>query len=283
MQIAFLGDIHGRVFHTLAMCGKLQSSKRYSIDAFIQLGDTGFFPDLDKIDNATRKFSSSDPTELDFHKLLNLSGKESRSIKVLKERMGAHVRFIRGNHEDMEWLKEREADDNRPIFVDPFSIFEYIPDGTIDKYGELKIGFMGGCEDNSDSLKAFDPDAMERLIHNKQNIDILFTHVPPYGVGVGYCGKTQGSKKITELLQIIRPKYHFFGHLHCTLGPFKIESTISVGTGQLMRPARNNAEYDIIPGCICILDTNQNQIFFPFEEWFFKYNRRMTLEELVAV
>jgi hypothetical protein len=50
-----------------------------------------------------------------------------------------------------------------------------------------------------------------------------------------------------------------------------------------MRPARNNAEYDIIPGCICILDTNQNQIFFPFEEWFFKYNRRMTLEELVAV
>ena len=56
--------------------------------------------------------------------------------------------------------------------------------------------------------------------------DILITHGPPYGIldnnGRGtFCG----SKSLLERVQILKPKYHIFGHIHESYGVQKINST----------------------------------------------------------
>ena len=55
------------------------------------------------------------------------------------------------------------------------------------------------------------------------NIDILVTHYPPYGI----LDENMGSPDILNFVLKARPKYHLFGHIHETEGQqFQLGSTI---------------------------------------------------------
>jgi len=48
--------------------------------------------------------------------------------------------------------------------------------------------------------------------------DILITHIPPFGQGDLKYERHLGSKELLEKIQIVKPKYHVFGHIHESYG-----------------------------------------------------------------
>lgn len=58
------------------------------------------------------------------------------------------------------------------------------------------------------------------------NTDILITHSPPYGIldEIG-SGIKLGCEELTQILEIVEPNYHLFGHIHHAAGSKKLSST----------------------------------------------------------
>ena len=59
---------------------------------------------------------------------------------------------------------------------------------------------------------------MEKLMPIPDDIDILVTHSPPYGI-LDQCPNGRvGSQSLRRVIARIRPRYHFFGHIHGSRG-----------------------------------------------------------------
>jgi Icc-related predicted phosphoesterase len=115
---------------------------------------------------------------------------------------------VSGNHEDFDWLCAKSSQAVRGIVsVDPFDLYHYVTDGTVMEMNNWKIAFLGGIETVSQQPKSIDPKAYEKLINmSAGELDILFTHDAPFGIGLNYHGETQGSALISKLIERINPK-----------------------------------------------------------------------------
>lgn len=52
-----------------------------------------------------------------------------------------------------------------------------------------------------------------------ENVDVLITHSPPYGILDSVKGKNHlGSKSLLERVKKVKPRYHVFGHIHDSYG-----------------------------------------------------------------
>lgn len=146
LKIAFAGDIHGRMFHMLAVLAAWQQIEQEELDLIVQVGDLGAFPVPDEAIRASR-FAMEDPTELDFSRYLHAEGEIANHIRHLRNNMIDRVYFIRGNHEDFQWLhSQKSAAQNEFVPVDPFDLLYYAADGAILNHGGLSIAFLGGIE-----------------------------------------------------------------------------------------------------------------------------------------
>jgi len=59
-----------------------------------------------------------------------------------------------------------------------------------------------------------------------KNTDILITHGPPYGIlDMNVNKKYTGCKDLLTTVNLIKPKYHLFGHIHESYGIFETEYT----------------------------------------------------------
>lgn len=59
-----------------------------------------------------------------------------------------------------------------------------------------------------------------------EGIDIVMTHGPPYGILDLAQRKTPvGCQDLLDRLEIIKPKYHLFGHLHESRGRLTLGQT----------------------------------------------------------
>jgi hypothetical protein len=98
--IAFVGDIHGRIWHLLSLLLELRRTG-HAIDRVVQVGDFGAYRGLDHVDEATRRYAHDDPAELDFVRML-----EDRSdglhhlLRHIRAELEHPILFLRGNHED---------------------------------------------------------------------------------------------------------------------------------------------------------------------------------------
>ena len=277
MKILLFGDVHGRINHLLALARRIYRIEGQQITKIIQVGDMGAFPYIDRLDTATIEFAKNDKSELDFAIFMNPNVENRHLIAELRILLNQSIQFIRGNHEDHNWLDSLEKENNEsiPIPIIPNNILEYVPDFYITDYHGVKIGFLSGKEDYSNRFKTF--------IENKIKLDLLITHYPPYGVSIGFKGQIQGSNYVTEVIKTKQPRYHFFGHLHQTLGPFQIGKTISIGLSLLIQPLRNNPAQDLLPGSIGLYDTESRTFSFIFEDWFSLYKRNMSLKEMIEI
>ena len=61
MIIGFIGDVHGKVFHALAVAAMWQAVTDKRFDLLIQLGDLGAYPDPKKFDAAGQRYVTLDP------------------------------------------------------------------------------------------------------------------------------------------------------------------------------------------------------------------------------
>jgi hypothetical protein len=233
-HFAVFGDIHGRIalMYTLAFLWENESGIKLS--GLLQVGDMGAFPNPFKVDDATQKYAQIDPDELGFHKFCTQS--EEGEFYLGRQNTPKTI-FIRGNHEDFEYL----GSIYRPKTVDPWQRLHFIPDGqqiTLFKHSKrqhITLGGFGGIPPSTE-LRARGKKARQKYrkahrqvcidprffsevkaksaFNKSEKIDILMTHAGPQ------CFDLQsGSIILAELAERIRPKVHLFGHHHQVIGP----------------------------------------------------------------
>ena len=259
MLIGFVGDVHGLVYHALALVTTWQRKTGKKLDLVVQVGDMGAYPTLDSIDEAGRRHVEIDPAQADFSRLLQADGVRAEHLRAVRGEMSSAIHFLRGNHEDFQYLSGLPRDKpDGTAKVDDFGLFRYVPDGTVLQLRDLKIAFLGGIETQGPDPRSIDPEAHQLLMDlGPGSFDILATHEPPYGVGIGYRGQVSGSKLITGLIEHTQPAYHFSGHVHHLNGPRSYGRTWSWSLDCLISSVRWHPEENgFRMGCLAVLDTS---------------------------
>lgn len=243
---AWFGDLHGNLNTMWDIALKLQERTGIQLDWIFQVGDFGIFPREDRLDPPSRKHAENHGYSVeiaigDFPDVL--SGKIKVPIPTY---------FIRGNHEDQEFLLNLERERKGYCLRHPIEIVPnlfYVPDGCVFQIDGIRIAGWGGCwGKNTWDMDYWSPqrlasnnkgytrrlnhmtrDVFERLI--RERFDILATHDSPIGTGIQGMPNPEGSlldpetmsednpegkgvPYIRELIETVRPKYHFSGHWH---------------------------------------------------------------------
>ena len=275
MLVAFVGDLHGRVFHAIAAVATWQRRFGRQFDLVVQVGDLGAFPNLDRIEPATDPHLAADPAEADFARLLKATGERAARLTRLRRHIVGPILFIRGNHEDHSWLRGLLADGTRQsAVVDPFDFFCYVADGTVQTFQGLRIGFLGGVEEQIDDA-AIDRDAYASLIQRGPGtIDLLVTHEGPYDSSIGYHGDVHGSPLISRLVERIRPRIHVAGHAHQVSGPGHYGPTTYVGLdGIVASPRWHPDAVGLQAGSLALLDTARGGLTSIAEPWLRSFSK----------
>jgi len=213
MYICAAGDIHGAMNKLYDEVRDFEASLGIRFDFVLHVGDFGIWPDPTKIDKGTRNHGGAG----DFPAWLQARRAAPRRTV-----------FIKGNHEDFEWLDAHPGADVLPNLV-------YLPNGgtidlTVDGLESIRIGGIGGCYCPSDydryaaelkgyARRHFTHDEVERLAHRAQRgcIDIVLTHDAPAGVrytrhrGGEFVSEATG---LADVLARVQPRVCFFGHHH---------------------------------------------------------------------
>ena len=100
MLIGFVGDVHGLVYHAIALVTTWQRKSGKKLDFVVQVGDMGAYPELDRVDEAGRRHIALDPAQGDFSRLLQADGLRGERLRAVRDELAAPVHFLRGNHED---------------------------------------------------------------------------------------------------------------------------------------------------------------------------------------
>lgn len=278
MKIAFLGDIHGRVFHALAVLAKWQKVYNEKLDLVIQAGDFGAYPYPDE-HLLNNRFVKKDPTELDFSRYIKGDGDTSDFFNMIKTQLKTPIYFIRGNHEDFDWLDSLNDKDGI-CSVGEDGLLRYIKDGTVHKFGDMNIAFLGGADFGAKHEGFIDLKALERLMNTKYKINILVTHEIYHGIGFSYHGLTQGSRNITMLVEKIKPEYHITAHYHHMMEPHQKHGTVHLGLNNLVSPLRGKPGRNLKPGWMAVLDTENKNLEFVRDDWLLAMHTHMTIDDL---
>jgi Icc-related predicted phosphoesterase len=268
MLIAFMGDVHGRIFHGVAALAALQARMGVKFDLLIQVGDLGF-PDPSRGDPATRRYLAVDPAEADLGRFLQPTASRAKALRHVRESFARPVYFVRGNHEDFEWLAGLPVDPTTNTApADGLDLLHYVPDGTVLDTGGVRIAFLGGVEEQSGAA-GINMAAYESLVsRGRRSVDVLVTHEGPYGSSTGHHGDTHGSKLMSELLDAIEPTYHVFGHAHVLTGPTRVGHTTYLGLdGLVASPLWHPEAVGLQPGCLAILDTATGELTPVVDSW----------------
>jgi hypothetical protein len=230
-HFAVFGDIHGRValMYTLAFLWEKESGIKLS--GILQVGDMGAFPNPFQVDKATQKYAELDSDELEFHKFCT---KTPISEFYLARQNTPDTYFIRGNHEDFDYLNSIAMQET----VDPWQRLHFIPDGqqvTLFEQNHIIIGGFGGIPPSTEQRKCgktarqqyrkachkancdprfFSEKLMRSAFDDCEQIDILMTHAGPE------CPElAKGSIQLAGLARRIKPRVYLFGHHHQVIGP----------------------------------------------------------------
>jgi len=226
MIVAVLGDVHGNLPAMYELCESWQREKKQHIDLVLQTGDMGLWQSYDEMDKATKKHYAKDQSEL--AAAAYLSGKWIAPIETW---------FIHGNHENFKLLaaKGRQAVDpaGRIILLSPGSIRDFHKGDEL-----LRVAALGGMEYRFGKYplsseqciqKYLHPPSLRRLQETKLKVDVLLLHDAPLNRGLRNKFPT-GSNRITELIELIQPRFTFFGHYDDPPEPFFISKTLCIGT-----------------------------------------------------
>lgn len=80
--------------------------------------------------------------------------------------------------------------------------------------------------------------------------DILITHGPPMGIGdKTFMGQQVGCEELAEVVKLIKPKIHLFGHIHEAAGQWQIGDTLYVNASMAPSPVslrRNKVNQPVV-------------------------------------
>ena len=115
---------------------------------------------------------------------------------------------IFGNH---SWIGEK-ARHRIPVMPDNF---RYIQDESIELFGLKIYGTAWSLPFNNWAFNLPEEELCRKFAHIPNNIDILITHSPPFGIlDSTPIKKNLGSKSLLEKVVQVKPQFHIFGHIH---------------------------------------------------------------------
>jgi hypothetical protein len=229
----------------------------------------GAYPHLDRVDPATDTYLALDPTEADFSRLLHADGERAAALRRIRTQFATPLYFIRGNHEDLAWLSQLQIDPTTGTApVDSFDLVHYVPDGSVRRFGDLRVAFLGGEETTESDPGAIDHSAYTTLLKlDPGAVDLLVTHDAPYGLSIGYHGQVQGSEMISVLVEHLQPTFHVAGHYQLN-GPHAYGRTTFLCLSHLVASVRWQPDArGLQPGCLAILDTVAGQLWPVTDPW----------------
>jgi Calcineurin-like phosphoesterase. len=229
MILAVFGDVHGALDAMYWCVRRFEEKHRVRVVGVLQVGDMGVFPDLARLDQATWKRAKEDPTELGAADYV--SGKKRATHPTW---------FVRGNHEDFDFLMRR-----RNRCIDPYGMIHHVYVGpvTVSSGGErCVVAGLGGVEDedrfklsaesrrvNRGGMEGWgrrigelhrysayrwkyithrELDDLSKLVEGE--VDVLLTHEGP--AGYFQDADSRGSLIVRRVVERLQPRYHFFGH-----------------------------------------------------------------------
>ncbi len=216
MIIAVLADLHGRLLLAFKILDRYQRETGERIDLILQCGDVGIFPDVARLDKATKRIAESDPTELGFAAFFVSPMAEAEEVL---DRVSCDMICVRGNHEDHEYLDHLEEESDGPVFsVDCYRRIWCMKTGLVHEIRRgdtllrlLGIGRVGApagekqpfCEKY---IQTYEQDRISRM--NGNIFDVLVTH----DARRDFIRPGIGMMEISAVLDRQAPSYHFFGH-----------------------------------------------------------------------
>ncbi len=129
MILCAAGDIHGALDRLYRDVLEFEQHLGVKFDWVLHVGDFGVWPDADRVDRATRDHEGAG----DFPRWYS----EKRAVP-------RRTIFIKGNHEDFQWLDNQTNLQILPGFF-------YVPNGTSIELetesgkGILRVAGLGGC------------------------------------------------------------------------------------------------------------------------------------------
>jgi len=253
MIVAIFGDVHGNLPGMYELCADWQRQQKEKIDLVLQTGDMGLWRSFEEMDKATNKHYAKDRSEL--AAAVYLSGEQTAPIPTW---------FVHGNHENFSLLAEKEGQG-----VDPAGRIIFLSSGSLrvfQKQAEsLRVAALGGMEyrfgkfpiPSSERIQKYlHPPSVDRLRQDKPRVDVLLLHDAPLNKGLRDKFPT-GSKRLTELILDVQPRFAFYGHYNDPPEPFQIGSTLCAGMN--LASARRIANRD---GAMGILRTDAWEFSF---------------------
>jgi hypothetical protein len=232
LHFAVFGDIHGRVALMITMAKLWEQHTGLRLAGILQVGDMGAFPDHTRLDDATARMARDDPDELGFAAYCAPSEEGERYLGGASVPVTA---FIRGNHEDFDYLAQFSA----PEAVDPWQRLWYVPDGAVfelEREGRvIRVAGFGGIPPRDEAPRrgkkgrhesahsgsrgesdprCFSVDDAALAFSGEAPIDVLLTHAGP-----AHPDFPEGSERLAALSRRLAPRVHLFGHHHVALGP----------------------------------------------------------------
>lgn len=225
-----LGDLHGRVLPAFAIARAWQREFGEPVTALLQVGDMGYFPFLDRLDRATRKFARDDPLELGVTQVVAPSPEADDLFA--DPTVPGPMWFVAGNHEDHEALLSNQGlpgstSDDFP--VDAYGRLRCVVDGRVAILpGGLRVGGLWGIDGDGPGARRHAP-ALARIEPRRarqlamRSMDVLVTHDAAQDV----VREGVGSEAIEFVIEQAQPAFAFFGHHHDveTLNRSEIGST----------------------------------------------------------
>ncbi len=233
MILCVAGDVHGKIRLLYENVRNFESYLGVRFAGLLQVGDFGIWPDADKVDRATRNHGGAG----DFPEMFARS--EGVSLPTV---------FIKGNHEDFEFLREVESFPPQPVLPKLY----YLPNGQVSDCvfddGQVRVGGVGGCyafssDDDPEEGDGASPSryrsAEIESIRDRvvTGIDVLLLHDAPDGIQVGEGASSYHTRGpgLRRLVAEVRPKVCFFGHHHVLLRA-SISGVTTTGLNLIGRP-----------------------------------------------
>ncbi|MGL6076075.1 MAG: metallophosphoesterase [Fimbriiglobus sp.] len=206
------GDLHGRILPAFQFAKAWSQWNETPLAGLLQVGDLGYFPDINKIDKATLKHAKDDPLELG---TLDIITPNALADQVFHS-TDFNLWFTSGNHEDFDQLEAlaRAAGRANDFAVDAYLRVRGIRDGRVmDLPGGCRVGAIWGVDGESENRRKKLPP--RGYIHESsvtklsaERFDVLLTHDCHRDAMI----PTAGSEYVQMLLELAKPRFHFFGH-----------------------------------------------------------------------
>jgi Icc-related predicted phosphoesterase len=280
LRIAVLGDLHGHLTLAYRLLRRWERETGHTVDLILQVGDLGVFPPPFRIDKATMRFAEKDPDELGFVQYHDGSPEADAILgpdAPEETRIHASLYFVKGNHEDFEFLDGLAAT-NSPVPVDAYGRILFLPSGSVAplpaRDHRVRVAALGGLAlQNGPGVgtgtKHYSKSEVQRLWAAGSGLDVLLTHDSPLGTVYD----DAGSRDILEFIREFQPRFHFCGHHH----EDGRQLDVSCDTQSfLLNGVDFRTPSELNPGCIGILewgDSGGGRFAFLEEKWLGEYSR----------